>query len=215
MLTREQKQELANSLTHGIGLLASLVGVVLLLALSVQTGSRLAVGAAALYSFSLLLTFGSSTLYHSLPHPGAKRVLRILDHVAIYFLIGGSYTPFVLLYLDTEQSWPFLGLLWGLIALGVVYKTWWLDKAPAFSVAFYLGLGWMVLLIARPLFSQLPLFCIWTIALGGFFYTAGVIFFIWKRYTYHHAIWHLFVIGGSASHYLAILYGLGRQVPVG
>ncbi len=210
MLSKAQKQELANSLTHGIALIASLVGVVLMLGLSLQTQSRLAVGAAALYCFSLVLTYGSSTLYHSILHPGAKKVLQKLDHIAIYFLIGGSYTPLVIHYLDPGIGWPFLALLWSLIAIGVIYKSFWLDKAPVFSLIFYLALGWMVLPVARPLFDNLPLFSSATIVLGGAFYTLGVIFYVWKRFTYHHAIWHLFVIGGSASHYLAILYAMSR-----
>lgn len=214
MLSRVQKQEMANSLTHGIGMLGSLVGVVLLLTLSVQTQSRVAVAASALYAFTLMLTYGSSTLYHSLVHPGAKRILQKLDHIAIYFLIGGSYTPFVLLYLPASMAWPFLGVLWTLIVLGTVYKTWWLGLAPKLSVVFYLFLGWMVVFIGRPMLQSLPSFALLCLAVGGAFYTFGVLFYVWKRYTYHHAIWHLFVLGGSVSHYLAILYIVGKQVPV-
>ncbi len=213
MLTRGQKQELANSLTHGIGLLGTLIGAVLLMTIAVQTRSRLAVLAVLVYSFSLMLTYGSSTLYHSLTHPGAKRVLQKLDHIAIFFLIGGSYTPLVLLYLKPELGYPFLGLLWGLIALGVIYKTWWLERAPNLSLAFYILLGWMFVFIGKPMLDTLPAFSIGAVIIGGLFYTVGVIFYVWKRYTYHHAIWHLFVIGGSISHYLAILYGLGKQLP--
>ncbi len=215
MLTRDQKQELANSLTHGIGWLGSLVGAVLLIAVAVQTGSRLAIAAVGIYCFSLMLTYGSSTLYHSLVHPGAKKVLQKVDHIAIYFLIGGSYTPFVILFLEPNIAWPFLGLIWGLVLLGTLYKTWWLDKAPILSLVFYILLGWMVLLVGRPMLETLPVFCIAALVAGGLFYTTGVIFYVWKRYTYHHAIWHLFVIGGSVSHYLGILYGVGKQLPAG
>ena len=213
MLTRAEKQELANSITHGIGLLGFMVGAVVMITLAIQTNSRIAVGATALYCFTLILTYGSSTLYHSLSHPGAKMVLQKVDNIAIYFLIGGSYTPFVLVFLSPQLAWPFLGLLWGLIALGTIYKIWWLGLAPRLSVAFYILLGWMFIFISRPMLESLPAFSIVGIVVGGLFYTTGVIFYVWKRYTYHHAIWHLFVIAGSISHYFAILYGLGKQIP--
>ena len=208
MLSRTHKQELANSLTHGLGLLAGMVGVTLLLSLAVRTSSAAVVVSAAVYSFSLLLTYLASTLYHSIQHNEIKRVLHKIDHIAIYFLIAGSYTPFVLIYLDSTTGWTFLAALWSLAAAGVVYKLFWLGKYKRFSLFFYLGMGWMMLFVAKPFLENLPLVCIAWIVIGGFFYTAGVVFFVWKRFTYHHAIWHLFVMGGSLSHYIAVFYGV-------
>jgi hemolysin III len=208
VLDRSAKQELANSLTHGFGLLGCLVAVPLLMTLAAQSRSRTMVLACAVYGLSLLLVYTASTVYHGIPHPGVKWVLRRIDHVAIYALIAGSYTPLVLLYLPPELGWPFLGALWTLSLAGSVYKIGWLGRYPRAALAFYVALGCAALLVIRPLAETLPPMAFRAVLAGGACYLGGVVFFTWKRYTYHHAIWHVFVLGGSAFHFVAILHGV-------
>lgn len=212
MALQTPRQEIANTLTHGFGLALSLIGVVVLAPIAWRTGSPWLMAGVAVYSLSLLATYLSSTAYHGVRHGALKNLLQKVDHIAIYFLIGGSYTPFVLLYLDPGRGQPFLALLWGFILVGIVYKIFWMGRLPIISVAYYLLLGWMAVFLLRPMLGDLPPFVLWAIAVGGVFYSAGVTFYLWKGFTYHHAVWHLFVVGGSACHYAAILYavaGLG------
>jgi len=151
-----------------------------------------------------LLVYTCSTLYHSFHQPKVKRVLHILDHISIYFMIAGSYTPFVLTYLYNTTGITLLSILWGLTIIGSFFKLFFTGRFEKLSVALYLIMGWMIVFIARPVVANLPMDCILMILAGGLSYTIGVIFYRWEKSPYHHAIWHLFVLGGSICHYIAV-----------
>ncbi len=201
----EVKKEIANSATHGLGLLLSMVGVPIILALAVNTDQILTICSVAVYSFCLMMVYLSSTLYHSFGHPLTKRVLRTFDHVSIYFLIAGSYTPFILLYFNHTKGHYVLFFLWMLVLLGTVFKIFFTGKWDLISTAIYLAMGWTIIFFGRELLSSVPQpVLIWLFA-GGAFYTLGIVFYIWKGFVYHHAIWHIFVLGGSFGHFMAVL----------
>jgi hemolysin III len=198
-------KEVANSWTHGLGMLASVIGSAILLRLALargMSGGSLAV--LILFCFGLISTYASSTFYHAWKRPRVKYYLRVLDHICIYLLIGASYTPFVYLFLRGVVGPWFLIVLWLLIVMGVFYKIFYFDGGRFFSTLYYLTLGWMAIIIIKPLIENLPPGVLETILWGGFFYTTGVIFYSWKYFKYHHAIWHLFVMAGSFCHYLAL-----------
>jgi hemolysin III len=199
------KQELANSLTHGFGVLFGIVAIPILIATATAQGNTPGLVGAAIFGFSFLMVYGFSTLYHSIGHPPLKRVLRILDHISIYFLIAGSYTPFILSYMLDATGITFLAVLWGMALLGIGFKVFFTGKFMKVSTAIYLGMGWMLLLVGQRFLDSLPGIVMLMLAVGGACYTLGVIFYVWKKLPYHHAIWHLFVLGGSICHYVAVL----------
>jgi len=198
-------EEVANAVTHGVGTLVSIAGLVLLVLSAVRENSPISIASVTIYGLSLILLHLASTLYHSLRPPRAKRVFRIIEHCSIYFLIAGTYTPFLLIALHNTQGFLLLGIVWGLALLGtvlqVVFKGWF----GKLSVVPYVGMGWLVIIIFRKLLVTLPREGIILLMAGGLFYTGGIAFYGWKKLRFHHAIWHLFVLGGSVCHYLAIL----------
>jgi hemolysin III len=201
----EVKKEIANAVTHGIGFLMCLVGVPIALALAVKTGSMKAIWSTAIYSYCLMMVYLCSTLYHSFSHPLTKRVLRAFDHIAIYFLIAGSYTPFMLFYFNDTKGHLALAGVWALVLIGTVFKIFFTGKWDGVSTAIYLGMGWTILLFANRLLSDVPHGVLVWLAFGGACYTFGIIFYAWKKYTYHHAMWHIFVLLGSLGHYMAVI----------
>lgn len=202
--TRIRGEEAANAISHGLGLLASLAGIPILIGTTLQRGTSAIVGA-SVFAAALLLLYGSSTVYHALPRGKAKRVLRVLDHSAIFLLIAGTYTPFTLTVLRGAWGWSLLGVVWGLAAAGVVLKAVGWLRHRVLSTGLYLAMGWLVLVAIQPLSERLPaLGLLWLVA-GGLFYTAGVPFFAARRLRYAHFLWHLFVLGGTACHYYAVL----------
>ena len=201
----EVKKEIANAVTHGIGFLLCLVGVPIALALAVKTGSMKAIWSTSIYSFCLMMVYLCSTLYHSFSHPLTKIVLRAFDHIAIYFLIAGSYTPFMLFYFnDTKGHLALIGV-WVLVLIGTIFKIFFTGKWDRISTAIYLGMGWMILLFANRLLTDVPHGVLVWLIFGGACYTFGIVFYAWKRFTYHHAIWHIFVLLGSLGHYMAVI----------
>lgn len=200
-------EEWANRLTHGAGLVLSLLGFKTLL----SAGSQSGLGSwlcALVFGLSLIQLFALSTFYHSLPSLAVKSKGRILDHCAIYVLIAGSYTPFMALGLGGMKGWGVLLAVWILAVLGVRFKCTSANPFGVHSVLGFLMMGWMVLLVLKPLMACLaPAASGWLIA-GGVAYTLGVPFYAWERLRYSHAIWHLFVLAGAACHYLAVLYVL-------
>lgn len=198
------REEWANALTHGVGLLASLIGVPVLIASYLARGDLLLVIGVSIFAASLLAVYTTSTLYHAVPHPRAKHALRIADHVAIYLLIAGTYTPFTLGVLRGAWGWSVLAAIWTLAALGIFFKVFFTTRFKRLSTAFYLGMGWVIVIALRPMALQMPSAGVWLLAAGGLLYTGGVVFYVRKaRYT--HAIWHCFVLGGSACHFFAVL----------
>ena len=202
-------EEIANSITHGVGALLSLLGTALLLYRTVRgEGSGLHVASFAIYGASLFLLHLSSTLYHALRHPGAKVVFWIFDHCSIYLLIAGTYTPFLLLSLWGRWGATLLATIWGLTILGIVFKSVFIGRLRKTSVVLYVLMGWLIVIAAREVWLRVPHEALVYVAAGGLLYTAGIAFYGWKRLPFHHAIWHLFVLGGSACHYLAVLFYL-------
>ena len=199
------RSELANVVTHGAGFLASVAALVILIIHASIYGGAREVTACALYGASLVILYLSSTVYHSSRAPEARRIARIIDHVAIYLLIAGTYTPFALITLRGAWGWSLFGVAWGLALLGVVYEIFFCGRFKLFSILVYLGMGWMVLVAIKPLVGNLPVAGVIWLALGGLAYSCGTIFYAWKSLPHHHAIWHLFVLGGSACHFVAIL----------
>ncbi len=198
-------EEFANSVTHGVGLGLSVAGLVALVILTALRGTVWHVVSCTIYGSTLVILYAASTLYHSIPSPRAKRVLRIIDHGAIYLLIAGTYTPFTLVNLRGGLGWTLFGVVWGLAVLGIAFKIFHVDRSPIASTLVYLSMGWLVVVAWKPVVTIIPLGGIALIAAGGIAYTVGVIFFAAKRIPYNHAIWHLFVLAGSIFHYAAVL----------
>lgn len=199
-------EEIANSITHGLGMLLSIGGLAVLVGFASVHGNAWHITACSVFGVTLILSYASSTLYHSIPLPGAKRVLKVIDHSAIYLLIAGTYTPFALVNLRGPWGWSLFGTIWGLAVLGIFLKATMLGKIAGVSTAVYLAMGWIVVVAIKPLLGAVEVGGLVLLLLGGLAYSGGVIFYAWKRLPFNHAIWHLFVLAGSFCHYFAILF---------
>jgi hemolysin III len=201
-------EEIANSITHGMGALLSIAGLVVLIVLASVRGDAWRVVGVSIFGASLTLLYTVSTLYHAFPWPRVKNVFRKLDHAAIYFLIAGTYTPFVLVNLRGPWGWTLFGLAWGLATLGILFEVL-LQRPPKWlSLGFYLGLSWLVAIAAKPLYQSLPMDALIYLGLGGFAYTFGTVFYAWKKLPYHHAVWHGFVLAGSIMHFFSVYFAV-------
>jgi hemolysin III len=199
-------EEVANSLTHGIGLVASIAGLIAMLVAAVSRGDPWVIVACAVYGATLVLLYLTSTLYHALARTRARGVFRRLDHAAIYLLIAGTYTPFTLVFLRGPWGWTLFGVSWGLAVLGITLKAVFGPRWPILSTLVYVLMGWLVLAAVGPVLRHVPGGAIVWLAAGGLCYTAGVVCFaLDRRVRYAHAIWHLFVLGGSVCHYVAVM----------
>ena len=201
-------EEIAHSVTHGIGIVLSIVGLAVLVAFAALKGTAWHIVGCSVFGATMVLAYTASTVYHAIPamHPRAKRVLRVLDHSAIYLLIAGTYTPFTLVTLRGPWGWTLFGVVWGLAVVGIIFQATNLGKLRVVSVLFYVGMGWMVLIAMRPLLRVLDPGGLALLFAGGVAYTAGLAFYAWKRMPYHHAIWHGFVLAGSLLHFFAVLF---------
>ncbi len=198
-------EELANSLTHGVGLAAAIAGTAALVVFTAMNGDGWQIASSAVYGATLIALYTASTLYHAFRRPEVKRVLRVIDHSAIYLLIAGTYTPFALVVLrDGWWGWALFAAIWSLTAAGIVFKVFFTGRLNALSTAIYVLMGWMCVIVARPLVETLTIEALAWISAGGVAYTAGIAFYHNRRIPYSHAVWHLFVIAGSAFHFLAI-----------
>jgi len=206
MKRRAAVYELANSVTHGAGLALSVAGCALLVTLAALRGNAWHIVACSVYGGTLVCLYGASTMYHSVRSKRWKKIWRIVDHSSIYLLIAGTYTPFMLVNLRGAWGWSLFGVVWGLAVAGILFKVWFVDKLPVASTVVYLLMGWLAVVAVKPLIAMVPIGGLLWILAGGLLYTAGVGFFAWQKLPYHHAIWHLFVIGGSVCHYFAVLY---------
>ena len=202
--TYTPREELANSLTHGLGAALSVAGLVLLVIRAAQHGDAWHVVSTAIFGTTLVLLYAASTLYHSLRGERLKQRLRKFDHAAIFLLIAGSYTPFVLVTLRGPWGWSLFGVVWGLAVAGMTIKFWLAGRFKLLSTLIYVAMGWLVLVAIKPLVAALPSGGMKLLVAGGLCYTGGAVFYLWKRLPYHHAIWHLFVLGGSACHWAAV-----------
>jgi hemolysin III len=205
---REQSrgEEIANSLSHGLGLIAALVATPFLILHAVRHGDAGFIVGASIFAATMVLLYLASTLYHALPIGGAKRVFRVIEHSAIFLLIAGTYTPFTLGVLRGAWGWTLLGLVWGLAVAGVMLKALNRLTHPILTTSLYLLMGWLIVIAAGPLSARVPApGLLWLVA-GGLAYTAGVVFFAFdSRLRYGHFLWHLFVMAGTACHYFAVL----------
>ena len=210
--TREQsrREELTNSISHGIGLLAAIFGTPILIVHAVRHGEAGYLVGTSIFTATMILLYLASTLYHGLPHKSPlKKPFRVIDHSVIYLLIAGTYTPFTLGVLHGAWGWTMFGLIWGLAAIGITLKVFRKLGHPVISTGLYLVMGWLILIAIAPLYRILPTAgLLWLIA-GGISYTAGVAFYVTDgRLRYGHSIWHLFVLGGTACHYFAVWYAI-------
>jgi hemolysin III len=199
------REELANALTHGVGALLSVAGLAVLVTLASRHGDAWSVTATAIFGATLVLLYTVSTLYHSLRGEALKRLLRKFDHAAIFLLIAGTYTPFLIVNLRGPWGWSLFGVIWGLAATGVTMKFWFTGRFKILSTLLYLAMGWLVVIALRPMLRAVPADGLWLLLAGGLCYTVGTAFYVWKRLPYHHAIWHLFVLGGSICHFFSVL----------
>ena len=200
-------EETANALTCGMGLLLSIAGLVLLVVPAAVHGDAWQVVSFSIYGASLILLYTASTLYHAIQSPRAKRIFEIIDQSAIYLLIAGTYTPFTLVTIRSAVGWSLFGVIWGLALAGIVV-TWLFpaEKLLIFSSLSYLVMGWLIVIGAGPLMEKLPLAGIYWLIAGGVLYSVGVPIFFFKRKRFAHTVWHLFVLGGSICHYVAVRF---------
>lgn len=199
-------EELANALTHGAGLLASMIGLPFLVIAAAARGERAALVGASVFGATLIALYAASTAYHAVSMPTLKQRLRVLDHAAIYLLIAGTYTPFTLGVLRGTWGWTLFGIVWTLAAIGVLFKI--LVGSGRFarvSTFIYIAMGWLIIVAIRPLMLSIASGGLVLLVAGGLLYTVGVIFYVDKRRAWTHPVWHLFVLGGSVCHYFAVL----------
>ncbi|MBB3048232.1 hemolysin III [Litorivivens lipolytica] len=201
-------EDLANSLSHALGAALSLAGTVLLVLMAVPEGDIWKLVSFSIFGASLILLYLSSTLYHSFRRPSLKQAFKMLDHCAIYLLIAGTYTPFLLVNLRAGSGWTIFAVIWSLAVAGIGLKLIWGHRLKALRVIIYLVMGWLALVVAGPLADTLPTTALNLVVAGGVVYTLGVVFYLNKRIPFNHAIWHIFVIGGSACHFLAVYLGV-------
>ncbi len=199
-------EEIANSVSHGVGLMAAASAIPVLVASAVRRGATASIAGVGVFAATVVLLYLTSTLYHALPRNRAKRVFRVLDHSAIFLLIAGTYTPFTLGALRGPWGWTLFGLVWGLALAGVVLKALGGARFPRLSMCLYLGMGWLVLIAVKPLWLRIPPAGLLWLLTGGLAYTAGVAFFAVARTRYTHFVWHLFVLAGTTCHFIAVLW---------
>jgi hemolysin III len=199
-------EEIANSVSHGIGFLAALLATPFLVLASARRGGSVAIVGASVFAGTVMVLYLTSTLYHALPRNTAKRVFRIIDHSAIFLLIAGTYTPFTLGVLRGAWGWTLFGVVWGLAVLGVTLKSLGGLRYPRLSIVLYVGMGWLALIAIRPLWIHVSVAGWLWLILGGMAYTAGIAFYGATRLRYAHLVWHLFVLMGTACHFFAVLW---------
>jgi hemolysin III len=204
------EEEIANSLTHGVGILFGVVAISLMVTFAVLNGGAIDVLAVSLFGGSLLMLYTFSTLYHAIQHPKTKSLLRIFDHISIYMLIAGTYTPFLLIGVKGVIGWTFFGIVWAIAHFGVFFKAFYKTRFPKLSLILYLAMGWIAVFIALPIYRSLDASVIGMILAGGVSYSLGTIFFVNKTMKYAHAIWHVFVFVGTILHFIGVMFLLQK-----
>jgi hemolysin III len=201
----ELKLEMANSMIHGIGVLFGVACIPLLTALATKSNNTPGIVGACVYGFCFLMLFTFSTLYHGFQQPQVKQALKVFDHISIYFLIAGTYTPLILNYLFNGTGIVLLSVLWGLTLIGIFFKLFFVNRFNIISTIIYVLMGWIMVWTGKSFFAAMPVSVIALIIIGGGLYSLGVIFYLWQKWTWHHAIWHLFVLAAAVCHYVAVL----------
>lgn len=201
-----KREELVNAITHGLGTLLSIAGLTLLIVFAALKGTAWHVVSFTVYGITMLLLYTASTLVHSFPQGKAKDVFETLDHSCIYLFIAGTYTPILLVTLRGPLGWSLFGVVWGLAIAGVVFKAFFTKKYLVLSTLFYVFMGWIIVFAWQPLQTLLQPGGIKLLVIGGVLYTFGSVFYVWRGFPHHHAVWHLFVLAGSVMHFFAILF---------
>ena len=201
-------EEIAHSVSHGIGALLGIVGLIVMLWLSVKHGDVWHVVSVSIYGASVILLYSASTLYHALTNPRAKRFFQLMDHAAIFVLIAGTYTPFLLVNLRGPWGWSLFIIIWSIALGGVLLEIVKKERVKWLSLSLYLGLGWMALVAVKPMLALVNNTGLLLLLVGGLLYSLGVIFYVRKQMVYHHAIWHVFVLAASVAHFFAVIYGV-------
>ncbi|MCF3651327.1 PAQR family membrane homeostasis protein TrhA [Synoicihabitans lomoniglobus] len=208
--TYSAREERANSWTHGVGIPLSVAGLVGVVVAAARHGDGWQITSTAIFGVTLVLLYTTSTLYHAMRQERTKYLLRKFDHAAIFLLIAGTYTPFVLVSLRGPWGWSLFGVVWGLAVAGVILKFWFAGRFRVVSTLLYLGMGWLVLIALKPLLAALPPAGFAWLVAGGASYSLGTVFYLWKRLPYHHAVWHLWVLAGSFCHWVAVFGYVAR-----
>jgi hemolysin III len=199
-------EELFNCITHGIGAVISIAGLVLLIVFSSLYGNSNHIISCTIFGIALVLLYTASTLYHGFRKPNLKYIFKILDHSCIYVLIAGTYTPFLLVTIRGFAGWIMFAVLWSLTLVGVLFKIFFVHRFKIISTIAYVLLGWIIIFAIKPLFYALPAGGLVLLVCGGLAYTLGTIFYAWEKIPFNHAIWHLFVLTGSACHFCAVMF---------
>lgn len=200
-----RREEIANAITHGIGIVFSVIALVLLLIYSIPSGSSWHIVSLSIYGATMIFLYLCSTLLHSFPEGKVKDFFEILDHSAIYLFIAGTYTPFLFLVVKGSLSWILFGLVWGFAVFGVVFKAFFVKRFNLISTLLYIVMGWLIVIAWESLVEALPTPGMSLLVIGGLLYTIGTIFYVWRAFPYHHAVWHVFVLAGTAVHFFAVL----------
>ncbi|NWF99002.1 MAG: hemolysin III family protein [Nitrospirae bacterium] len=208
----KSSEEIIHGITHGIGILFSLIGMIILLYFAIIHGTTRHIISSTIYGVSLLLLYTASTLYHSIQNPKTKNILRQLDHTSIYILIAGSYTPFTLVNLRGIWGWTLFVIVWSLASAGIIMQLTPLRKWKIIRMLIYIVMGWTAITAIKPLSISIPHNAFILIVSGGIIYTAGIVFYLWRRIPFNHAIWHVFVLAGSTMHYFAVLSSLNHSL---
>lgn len=203
-------EEIANAVLHGIGLGLSIAVLVALIVLGRIHGNILYIVSFSVYGSTLILLYLSSTLYHSFPHGKVKDIFEIFDHSAIYLLIAGTYTPISLIAIKGGFGWTMFGIIWGVAICGILFKVFWIKKFVILSTVFYIIMGCFIIIAIKPIFTNMNITGIVFLFIGGASYILGTIFFLWRRIKYHHAVWHLFVLGGSTCHFFTMFFMIAK-----
>ncbi len=198
-------EEVWHAITHGVGLLLSIAGLAVLTAYAARQGSALVITCSAIYGATLIMMYGTSTLYHAITQKQVKRVFQQLDHASIYFLIAGTYTPVTLISLGGPLGWSIFLFVWIIAGIGIVLKFVYPNRFEKTSLALYIMLGWCIIVATRPLLESMQSGGLWLLLAGGLSYTIGIIFYVWDNLPFNHGIWHLFVLGGSILHFFMVL----------
>lgn len=203
---QSQGEEIANSIIHGIGAALAMAALVLLVVFAAKRGDAWKITSLSIFGASLIILYLMSTLSHAISVPGVKRFFEIMDFASIYILIGGTYTPIMLIYLRGPAGWTMFGIIWGLVILGILAKVFLLGKWDFLSVVFYILMGWALVFVFKPLMQNAPHGFLWWLLAGGLCYTLGTFFYLYRKMPYHHPVWHVFVLAGSACHFFGFLF---------
>jgi hemolysin III len=198
-------EEISHAITHGVGLLLSIAGLAILIGFAAAHNSALAITCSAIFGATLIILYGASTLYHAVTHEKIKNIFQQFDHASIYLLIAGTYTPITLVALGGVWGWTIFSIIWGCALLGITLELAFPGRFKKIAIALYLLMGWMIVIAINPLIDNIENGGLWLLLAGGLSYSVGVIFYLWKSLPFNHAIWHLFVLGGSITHYLMVL----------